>query len=615
MDDKESFLHGKPGQKASNAANERLNSCGKALREIVAHGISKLKGNTIRAVLDHIMDTLPDRDGNFFEPLVQDYMPTLVILFGNSAYVESLAFQLFENPKTNGWVVCMDFFIRRIRYLLDGADTSFSPGPVSRDSPAPGIAYHSSVAPSSARSRLLHQHGSGQVQRNDLLAPLECILLLVSASNAPCDLRQQETMEVVLGILRLRLKLDKLHRIALAILNRIFLQNCGNDVVLGQTQTRELVPLLSYWWQPRTLDNDELLFAVRDEILKTIHASHLYLESLLQDGSSTALLSQVEDLLDVLWGEYSQRNHRSRLRLDDLTFSSMAPSSDHFSTNTFAIRPFAQDAERRWALVEVMSRLEYIFLRYNRSHSQRPTTEEEQPRKKQRISGGANRMHQMLLSSDAGIQLTALQLVPFFLPLVNPEEEEILSVVETLMPVIGNKQGLLSSWAMIACARYVTPIKALGKILIIGSSCAIESHAKDEGTQSRWKQAWQLAVRSVSIPSTCRTACVLLHAILEAQLIPYHAIADDINKIVTMADVCGPAVLVDSSLVFMHCLASIRNSIVPSVSQKTSSHVIRWVFTTWKPGRSSLPLPTYTDVGCFTTGPRTDILQRNRLTL
>lgn len=101
---------------------------------------------------------------------------------------------------------------------------------------------------------------------------------------------------------------------------------------------------------------------------------------------------------------------------------------------------------------------------------------------------------------------------------------------------------------------------------------------------------WQLAVRSVSIPSTCRAACVLLHAILEAHLLPYHAIADEVNKIVTMADVCGPAVLVDSSLVFMHCLTSIRNAMVPSASQKTSSHIIRWVFATWKPGRSSNPL-------------------------
>lgn len=593
LDDKGAFLDGKGSKKASTAAAERLNACGKALREIVTHGLSKLRPNTVRAVIDHIMDTLPDRHDTFFEPLASDYMQTLVVLFGSPVYVESLAFQVFQvprdnKPNTNGWIICVDFFVRRICHLLDGADDTSSPGLVGRDSPGPGTARHSSVGPSSARSRLLHQHGSGQIQRNDLLAPLECLLSLVSASNAPCKLRHQEVSDVVVRILRLHLKLDRLHRIAFAILNRILLQAAGEDVALGLTQTREVVPLLSHWWQPRALDNDELLFAVRDEILKTIHAIHLYLNSPLQEDSSGDLISQVEDLLDdVLWGEYSQRNHRSRLRLDDLTFSSMTTISEQFNTRIFSIRPFAQDAERRWALLEVMSRLEYICSRYTRSSSQRPTTEEEQPRKKQRISGGSNRIHQKLLSSDVATKLTALQLVPFLLSTNSPEEEDLLSVVEDLMPMIGDKHDLLSSWAMIACARYDLPGTTFRQFLIIVSSCAVESCAKDVSTQSRWKQVWQLAVRSVSIPSTCRAACVLLHAILEAHVIPYHAIADDVTKMVTMADICGPAVLVDSSLVFMHYLAGIRNSMVPSASQKTSSHVIRWVFTTWKPGRFS----------------------------
>lgn len=85
---------------------------------------------------------------------------------------------------------------------------------------------------------------------------------------------------------------------------------------------------------------------------------------------------------------------------------------------------------------------------------------------------------------------------------------------------------------------------------------------------------------------------MLLHAIMEAQLLPHHAVADDVSNIVTMADICGPAVLVDSSLVLMHCLANLRNEMAPSAIQKTYSHIIRWVFSTWKPGRYSLRVST-----------------------
>lgn len=119
-------------------------------------------------------------------------------------------------------------------------------------------------------------------------------------------------------------------------------------------------------------------------------------------------------------------------------------------------------------------------------------------------------------------------------------------------------------------------------------SCAIQPRAKYGAAETRWKQIWQLAVRSVSITSTCRAACVLLHSILEAQLLPHHAIADDISNMVTMADICGPAVSLDSSLVLMKSLASIRNELAPSAIQTTSSNIIRWVFSAWKPGRSHL---------------------------
>lgn len=125
-------------------------------------------------------------------------------------------------------------------------------------------------------------------------------------------------------------------------------------------------------------------------------------------------------------------------------------------------------------------------------------------------------------------------------------------------------------------------------------SCAIQPRAKREVAKTRWKQVWQLAVRSVSITNTCRAACVLLHSILRAQLLPHHAIADDINNMVNMADICGPTALVDSSLVFMNALSSVRNELAPSAIQTTSSNIIRWVFSTWKPGMSHFGGPVRT---------------------
>lgn len=436
--------------KGVGTANERLRRCARALRETVSHGISRLKGKTVRAIIDHITDTLPTYDGDFLEPLAKDYMQTFVILLDSPTHVENLALK-----DGSGWKQCAMFLVDRISNLLDGNDSAPASIRIGRDSPVPGTARQSSVGPSSARSRLGTQRGAVQVNRNDLLVLLQCLQSLFSAPNAPYMSKRKEVADAVLQVLRLRFDLDKLHRFAFSILNILLLQTAGDDPALGQHLTRELVPLLGYWWQSRTLDKDELQFSVRDEMLKTMHAISVYLDYLLQDDPGAALLQQVEELLDELWGEYSSRNPRARLQLDDVTFSSLKASNGHFSTDLFALKPFDQHAERRWAFVAVMSRLEFIFLQHSKSNSQRPATEDSQPRKRQRRAGVSNRIHQKLQSSDGATKLTSLQLLPFFLPLSSLDQEEILAVMDDLLPMIGDKQGLMSSWAMIACARYV----------------------------------------------------------------------------------------------------------------------------------------------------------------
>lgn len=110
-----------------------------------------------------------------------------------------------------------------------------------------------------------------------------------------------------------------------------------------------------------------------------------------------------------------------------------------------------------------------------------------------------------------------------------------------------------------------------------------------------WSQIWQVAVRSVSHQGTSRAACALLHSILESELLPYHEIADSVNTVITTADISGPAVLVDASLVLMLHLLHLRNTMLPGASQATRSHIIRWLFSKWNPGKNrqitSMPHP------------------------
>lgn len=59
----------------------------------------------------------------------------------------------------------------------------------------------------------------------------------------------------------------------------------------------------------------------------------------------------------------------------------------------------------------------------------------------------------------------------------------------------------------------------------------------------------------------------------------------DISDIITTADVNGPAVLVDTSLILMTALLQLRNHHLPNASHATNNHVIRWMFSHWFPGK------------------------------
>lgn len=125
------------------------------------------------------------------------------------------------------------------------------------------------------------------------------------------------------------------------------------------------------------------------------------------------------------------------------------------------------------------------------------------------------------------------------------------------------------------------------------------SQVKSADNSDSWRQLWQLASRAVGLPSASRTASVLLHTVLERNLVLYHDVSDDINSIVTTADVNGPALLVDSSITLMSHLRSLRNVKLPNASQSTNHHVIRWIFRRWNPGTSIYKLEIFINLIIF----------------
>lgn len=437
--EKETYFSTKKTTKSSiTASANRLEKCAEALRLAVRHGAARIKRKTARAIIDHITQVLPGPEDTYIGPLLNDYVKALSTFLGIAANVESLS--AFSGE---GWEVCVDFCVEAIsRYLEAGERDS---GSLSRSSPAPGSG-------SRAKSVVAPQ-GSNQIGSQLAVEFLLCLKSLVSASNAPVQRRADKVSRVVLRILQLRQqKMGELHKVAFSTITNIFLRVQAEDVVLAKRLTRSLIPLLSHWWQPRVISRDAMLNSIRVEMLKTIYALHLYLDALLREPSEASLLQDVEELLDALWSEYSKKEDKSRLQLDDVSFTSMNLPEDHPRTAAFCIRPYHTAAEQNWVFFENLAILESIYARNSQAPAQLDT---EQPRKKRRAISSPNRLHQKMLSQDSNVQWTALQLVPFLVKLKQLSVDDITELLLDIARCMPAKQTPAASWGMLAYARFV----------------------------------------------------------------------------------------------------------------------------------------------------------------
>ncbi|KAI0382871.1 hypothetical protein F5Y04DRAFT_44982 [Hypomontagnella monticulosa] len=541
-----------------STAASRLTKCAEALRLGVELGTGKLKRKTVLAVIDHITQTLPHSEDDLVPPLIQDYIKALAALLSHAANVELLA-----TGGGEGWFTCADFSIDILNLYLAANDKDSAP---SRASPAPGTGQSMSLTLSTPRAMAASQR-SGRVSRSQLPDLLQCLLYLASSPNAPLLERSKEMSSVVIQVLQVRsLGISQLHQLAFALINKLFVISQTDDSDHASSLAMDCLPLVSQWWQTKTASaHDALLNGVRIEMLKLLFNLHLQLEFLIKQGDKPSLLSDIENLAELFWGEYSRREERAQLQQDDLTYSSTPRGSANFQVQTFSLRPCNVDSEKHWAVVHILAILECLLWKGSQQ-SQTALPDDEQPRKKQRTRIGFSRLRQKLRSVDHSIQFTALQIIPFFVSDLKVDIDEISELLSFLMGQITSKKSKVSTWAMIACA-----------------SLTSQANAVDKTLSGLWKQVWQIAVRAVSMTTNCRASSVLLHSTVTHNLVSYRDIADDINSMVMTADVNGPAVVVDSSLILMTTLLHLRNFQLPSASYTTCNHVVRWMFFRWDP--------------------------------
>lgn len=418
---------------------------------VVKAGASKLKAKTVEAVVDHITQALLKADGNYCEPLTADYLKALSAVFKPKANVERL--------KADTWSEVVDFCLRGIsRFSDDGTGETF--GLALR---SPGI-EPSPVSGTLAKSISVNSRGhakAGGVSRQSVEDLLDTLLSLVSAPNAPILQSYEDIATGVIQFLHsLGAAVSVLHQLAFSILNAVlsFIREDRSSLV-GST-AEEVVPLISRFWQGKSLARDEMLNSVRDEMLILLSTVNLHLERSVMNPESVEVASNIEDLLDVMRAEYARRMDRDPLHIEDLDmidFGTAVGDPTPFRLHVFRLRAHNIRAERNWANLQIIGLLERLM---SLAEQQKrfaanlvDNDDDEHPRKRQRTSHDSDRLLRPLKANDGQLRLGALQTLPFVLQNCDLNTADLIELLGQLATCASEKEGRVASWALLAIAR------------------------------------------------------------------------------------------------------------------------------------------------------------------
>ncbi|CAG8973183.1 hypothetical protein HYALB_00008775 [Hymenoscyphus albidus] len=561
----------KPGlakAKKSSQVPGRLTQIADLLRVILKAGVSKISAKTLTAIIDHITQILPTSSGEYCGPLLHHYLKALTIVVEHQANSERLANA--ERSKQNSrdkervWPDVVDFCCQGInQYVID------SPRSFARNSSlAAGrsLSARPLVKSSSASTIIDHSTPLSKSHADDLLQTLH---LLVSPANAPIALRYKEIYACILKFWHAQgSNVTQSHQLIFSIINNIILHVRTDEIVFTQSIASEVVPIISRFWQGKTVAKDEMLNSVRDEILIFMFMIHPHLERSMRDGED--VLSMLEELSDVLKSDYARRSPKDQMQLDDLTMVDFGahPMAAPFCLQAIQLRDHNTKSERNWAHLQIVGIVERLINIGQQQVSLGNNDEEleKHPRKRQRVAMSYDRMLEPLQSYHEKRRLAGLQTLPYILINRQLVPSELQTILEHLQTCSFDKRGEIPSWAMLALSRQKSAAKIKAAI---------------------WKSLWDLATRALTFSNTCRAAAVLLHAILARPLLHYHDVDEDISRMVTSADTSGPAIVCDSAIFLMVHLLHARIGELPSSSLSTSQHAVRWLFARWNPSDRS----------------------------
>lgn len=552
------------------SVENRLTSCANCLRHAVQATKHLIKYKTATSVLDHVIHSLPLASGGFCDPLAIDYAKSLRALLSYQPHVE----HLLQKDRERLLEFCVEC-IRAARTLVDDHDWNAEDGDAVIARPIVGIGGRSSRSflPDSNRSQSQSDRSVPKQVAGEMVA---CLLYLTAAPNFAIGSRAGSICSVLIHCSRSgAFASTAIHLDALGGICNVLSRTRTDNISLTKDLVTELVGLIKVFWSPAMSPNlSKQLLVIWLYLLP-------YILSLMRDGSAPSLWSDLSDVIQVMREEYSVRQPREKLQIDDtsLEFAPLEDDLRSIRTRLFSLQCVSGKSESRaraenaWTTVFIMAAL-YRALKIGQ-----PLLESSAEDGRERsVSGSSKRirrnddMEDLFRSSSYGPvsdRICNLQILTFLAQQMDLTVLQYNGAIDTLSTSCTEDDSNIASWALLGLASLASQQVSTG----------------DDDHSNRWDPIWNIATRASTNTVTCRAACHLLCTLINLRLVSDTLMTDLVHSICVSTDLSGPSMLADSTvrLVLSLCRFSRRAGLAFSPSLEEGA--LRWLMRHFAPSR------------------------------
>ena len=428
----------------------RLSACAALIRVVVEVGVQKLRHKTVKALVEHIIQTLPTADAGYCEPLCRDYLKALVCLLEFTAHPEHFL--------RDEWVELIDFCLEIVRDLnrtTDAYGSNLSNGSgILHKQRSNRNDFSRSASPSTGvdrgRTSMLSasQPAMFPLLRDCQLDVALCLQHLVSVPNAPISENAHDIVEVIVSSLNSYTKVASMQNALLGSINSMMFRIVADDTKLAIDTLKKMLSLFRRLWDIK--DN-----SIKESLLILLSYGEVLLPRLIAK-CSTAIRADLDALVEILRADYCTRRQREKLQLDDLSLidpSEYMNSQGPLRTGSIQLRCGNVKAEQPWSLLATSASILTAIEKGVIAHVKHDETDNlDHPRKRPKLTRPLDDIFRFAQGSNLSEKLFALQLLVFVFERLDFEETCLQDHLNMLVPCLSDDDGHLLSWAMLAIA-------------------------------------------------------------------------------------------------------------------------------------------------------------------